>query len=337
MIDGLFQRKKHCFRVGSLDFLCLVFFILINFKASNSGLLNKVATFSLALKPSIFICYVYKSLLKLQVFACYVYNAKNIQVASEPYNQLKYYHSMQKNFLAINKGINYWAIIPAAGIGARMQNTTPKQYLILNNKEIIVHSINELLSANIFSKIMVALAPTDKHFAKLNIANNNHIITTIGGDQRYNSVLNSIKAIQKTQQYSLNDWVLVHDAARPCLNKQDIALLINKLQDDAIGGILGYPASDTIKIVDQQSNIQSTPDRSNLWHAVTPQMFRMGVLLESLEYCIKHNIAVTDEASAVENLGYNPKIFNGSVGNIKVTTQEDMLLAEYYLQQTKES
>jgi 2-C-methyl-D-erythritol 4-phosphate cytidylyltransferase len=243
---------------------------------------------------------------------------------------------MQKNFLATNNDINYWAIIPAAGIGTRMQNTLPKQYLTLNNQEVIVHSINKLLSTKIFSKIIVVLAPTDNYFQKLNIANNNHIITTIGGSQRYNSVLNGIKKIQQTQKYSLNDWVLVHDAARPCLTKQDITLLINKLHNDTTGGILGYPASDTIKIVDQQHNIQSTPDRSVLWHAVTPQMFRMGVLLESLEYCIKQNIAVTDEASAVESSGYNPKIFNGSVGNIKVTTQEDMLLAEYYLQQAKE-
>ena len=244
---------------------------------------------------------------------------------------------MQNNSLSAGKAINYWAIIPAAGTGTRMKSTIPKQYLKLNNKEIIVHSINKLLSATIFSKIMVVLAQSDKYFEKLKISNNDYVTTTIGGYQRYNSVINGIKEIQKTQKYSLDDWILVHDAARPCLNKNDINLLINKLQHDEVGGVLGYPASDTIKIVDQQCNIQHTPDRSVLWHAVTPQMFRMGVLLESLEYCIKRNIAVTDEASAVECSGYEPKIFSGSIGNIKVTTQEDILLAEYYLQQTKEN
>lgn len=229
-----------------------------------------------------------------------------------------------------------WGILPAAGIGARMGTNTPKQYLEVAGKAIIQHSIELMLTRSELESLTVCLAAGDIHFAKLGITHPK-LTTTAGGNTRADSVLNGLKSIRDKAE--ADDWVLVHDAARPCLEPAMLARMIDTLVYDQVGGILATRAKDTLKKVlppapgaDQQS-VSYTLDRSDIWQAQTPQLFRYGLLTKALEFCLEHNLEVTDEASALEHAGYPVKLVEGSATNIKVTNPEDRLLAEFLLSQ----
>ncbi len=224
--------------------------------------------------------------------------------------------------------MKYWVVVPAAGVGARIGAEVPKQYLKLHNKTILEHTLNTLLSYPLFEKILVVLSPDDVHWQTLNFFHPK-LITVIGGAERYHSVLNGLQALEKLADE--NDWVLVHDAARPCLQHSDIDKLINQLSNHPVGGILAAPLQDTIKQADAQKHIQATLDRKTIWQAFTPQMFRYGLLKNALQTAIQNNQSVTDEASAVELLGEKPVLVEGLRSNIKITTAEDLKLAEFYL------
>jgi 2-C-methyl-D-erythritol 4-phosphate cytidylyltransferase len=221
-----------------------------------------------------------------------------------------------------------WAVIPAAGTGSRFAGDQAKQYMRIGNATVLEHSVTALLQQNSVQKIVIALHPDDKQGRKLPALQHEKICFVQGGAERADSVL---QALNYLRNFAVpDDFVLVHDAARPCLSSTDVQRLIDVLLDDPVGGILAVPATDTLKTVDT-NNIIGTVDRSTIWHAQTPQMFRFNLLLACLQRTQQQNKTVTDEASAVEFCGYVSKVVEGSRSNIKITYQDDLALAEFYL------
>ncbi len=224
--------------------------------------------------------------------------------------------------------INFWAVVPAAGVGKRMNADRPKQYLELAGKTVIEHTLLRLLSANVFTAVAVAISKEDPYWPELEVSGHEQVITADGGKERADSVLSALKSIRDLA--SDEDWVLVHDAARPCITATDINLLIDTLRADEVGGILALSSHDTLKDV-QGKNIVGTLDRSHIWRALTPQMFKYGSLKNALEIA-EGNPAITDEASALELQGLQPKIVEGRPDNIKITRPEDLALAQFYME-----
>ena len=229
----------------------------------------------------------------------------------------------------MNHSINFWAVVPAAGVGKRMNADRPKQYLELAGKTVIEHTLLRLLSAEVFTAVAVAISEEDPYWPDLDVSAHKKIITAAGGKERADSVLSALKAIRTVA--SDDDWVLVHDAARPCITKIDIHHLIDSLKTDEIGGILALSSHDTLKSVQGDNVIVGTLDRSHIWRALTPQMFRYGLLKNALE-AAEGNAAITDEASALELQGMQPKIVEGRPDNIKITRPEDLALAQFYME-----
>ncbi|HED18702.1 MAG TPA: 2-C-methyl-D-erythritol 4-phosphate cytidylyltransferase [Gammaproteobacteria bacterium] len=225
----------------------------------------------------------------------------------------------------------FWAVVPAAGTGRRMETSTPKQFLALGQRTVLEHSLESLWSAIVLDGLVLvshghpALASLiERHYEQ-------NLIRAEGGKERSHSVLNGLNALSDSAL--ANDWVLVHDAARPCVRQQDLHLLIDTLANNAVGGLLGTPARDTMKKTDIKGVVIETVERNFLWHACTPQMFRYGLLREALMKALEDGYEVTDEASAMEHAGYRPLMVEGHVDNIKITRPEDLPLAEYFLQQ----
>ena len=224
----------------------------------------------------------------------------------------------------------YFLVVPASGIGQRMNSTIPKQYIILENGlTILDQCLNTILSNDLISGFIVALDKKDSYFKSSNFAKDPKLISiATGGKERFNSVLNALNALD--QNAKPNDWVLVHDAARPCIRKEDINKLIEEVADDKVGGILANRIVDTVKQINN-GGLVSTIDRQKLYIAQTPQMFRYAILKDSIEKAIESNVHITDESEALESLNYSIRIVEGSSSNIKITTQEDIHLANYFL------
>ncbi|MCW8945646.1 MAG: 2-C-methyl-D-erythritol 4-phosphate cytidylyltransferase [Sedimenticola sp.] len=231
----------------------------------------------------------------------------------------------------MSSAINIWAVVPAAGIGSRMGAEIPKQYLELNGRTVIETALQTLLDHPAIAKVVVAVADTDSWWESLDLAGHNKVTRVSGGAQRADSVLNGLRSLH--DQAMDSDWVLVHDAARPCLHRGDLDRLINTLYEHPVGGLLACPLSDTIKRVDSQGTVVGTLPREQLWRAFTPQMFRYGILRSALEQAALQSLSVTDEASAVELSGAAPQIIEGRSDNIKITRPEDLELALFYLSQ----
>jgi 2-C-methyl-D-erythritol 4-phosphate cytidylyltransferase len=225
--------------------------------------------------------------------------------------------------------IRYWAAVPAAGVGKRMQADRPKQYLPLGGETVIEQTLSRLLNAAVFSKVCIAISEEDPYWPELPVATHADVITAPGGKERADSVLSALRALDGLADEQ--DWVLVHDAARPCLTSADIHLLIDVLRDDPVGGILALPSHDTLKQA-RGGVIEGSVDRRWVWRALTPQMFRYGMLRDALRRTAG-DPAITDEASALELLGFSPKIVEGRPDNIKITRPEDLALAQFYLEQ----
>ncbi|HCH54131.1 2-C-methyl-D-erythritol 4-phosphate cytidylyltransferase [compost metagenome] len=217
------------------------------------------------------------------------------------------------------------AIVPAAGIGSRMGADCPKQYLTLAGKTILEHTLGCLLSHPAIARVIVALAPHDGWFEQLTVAADPRILRVEGGIERAYSVLNALHVAE-------GKWVLVHDAARPCLCHGDLDKLIATAMA-CDGAILGSRVRDTMKRTDGAGNIVATVEREQLWHALTPQMFPTGTLKRALEEGLALGALITDEASAMERAGFTVKMVEGRADNIKVTRPEDLSLAELFLQQ----
>jgi len=220
-------------------------------------------------------------------------------------------------------------LVPAAGSGSRFGAAGPKQYSPLAGKPMLYHSIGRLLAAPQVEVVFVVLAPADADFRTHDWSRFGNRLAPLycGGASRRDSVLNGI--IAAASLVDPNDWMLVHDAARPCLGNAELQRLIADAGGDEIGGILAVPVSDTLKRVDDDQRIVETESRDGLWRAQTPQMFRHGMLLRAL----REAAHVTDEASAVEALGYKPKLIEGSTKNLKVTFADDLEIAEQILKE----
>lgn len=223
----------------------------------------------------------------------------------------------------------YWAVIPAAGIGSRMNSDKPKQYLELNGKKLIEHSLATIMSHPKIQGAVVSLATDDSYWDSVKLPQGKPIIMAIGGAERCQSVLNALEKL--SDKADEQDWVLVHDAARPCVRIEDIDKLIQQVGDSEVGGILGVAVRDTMKRSGENNEILETVDRDRLWHAQTPQMFRLKMLRDALQMAIKQQLMVTDESSAMEMYGEQPILVEGHSDNIKVTRPEDLSLASFYL------
>jgi len=227
----------------------------------------------------------------------------------------------------------YAALIPAAGSGVRMSSGMPKQYALLGGRPMIQHAVHRLCAHPRIEQVFVVLAPGDERFAALDWSACGDKLSALycGGETRAASVFNGLLAANDA--FEAEDWVLVHDAARPCLAAADIDRLLEGVGDDSVGGLLAVPVADTLKRANAENEVLQTEDRDHLWRAQTPQMFRYRVLVEALR---RADIAVvTDEAGAVEQVGARPKLVQGSATNIKVTYPEDIALAELIIANRK--
>nr|PZN05740.1 MAG: 2-C-methyl-D-erythritol 4-phosphate cytidylyltransferase [Pseudomonadota bacterium] len=220
-----------------------------------------------------------------------------------------------------------YGLTPAAGTGARLGGDTPKQYLPLAGAAMIVHAVRALLSHPDIETVFVVLSPEDTRFAELDWSDCGERLAPLycGGPTRRDSVRNGLVAVRDV--VDADDWILVHDAARPGLSRDDLARLVDAVRDDEVGGILAVPLADTLKRADAEQRIVATAPREGLWRAQTPQMFRYGTLLRGLDAAPD----ATDEASAVEALGLRPRLVLGSARNMKITYPGDMAAAERLL------
>lgn len=223
-----------------------------------------------------------------------------------------------------------WAIVPAAGIGLRLGSTIPKQYLPLRGKPVLLHSLEKLAALEEVASIVVPVHSEDRWHAVLSVEGAG-LEFIAGGDERQFSVLNALHHI--ADRAAADDWVLVHDAVRPCVLVADIRNLLQAVSQHDCGGLLGAPVVSTLKRVDGNKRVQETLDRKDCWQAYTPQAFRYGLLTQALEAAVTNNVAVTDEASALESAGFQPMLVEGDHLNIKITHESDLLLAAMILQQ----
>ena len=217
----------------------------------------------------------------------------------------------------------FWAVIPAAGIGSRMRADRPKQYLTLAGCTILEHTLDCFLNHPRLKGVVVSLAEDDPYWPQLPYAGDPRIHRAPGGSERADSVLNALLRLVELGGCD-DDWVLVHDAARPNLARTDLDNLLATLADDPVGGLLAVPARDTFKRAGPDGRVRETVDRSVIWQAYTPQMFRLGPLQQALADARVAGVAVTDEASAMEWAGMAPRLVEGRADNLKVTRPEDL-------------
>lgn len=214
-----------------------------------------------------------------------------------------------------------------------MGSDIPKQYLPLAGKTVIEHTLHKLAATPGLDGIVVALGRDDPWWPDLNIDVGIPLHVVEGGRERVHSVFNAVDDI--LPKLGEDDWILVHDAARPCVHVQDIVRLIDAVATHVCGGILAAPVRDTMKYAAADGTIDATVDRSSLWHALTPQLFRAGMLHQALTAGLAHPERITDEASALELLGYAPRLVAAPMDNLKITRPEDLPLAEFYLQRER--
>lgn len=212
-----------------------------------------------------------------------------------------------------------------------MGAAVPKQYLPLAGKTVLEHALQRLCGHGRIDGVVVALAEDDARWDGLRISCPRTLTRVDGGTERCHSVLNALERL--FAQADGGDWVLVHDAARPCLRAGDLDRLIEELYHDETGGLLGLPVRDTMKRADAHGLVYETVDRKGLWHALTPQMFRLNALAGALRDAVAAGVMVTDEAAAMERAGWRPRLVPGHGDNIKITHPGDLALAEFYLAQ----
>lgn len=216
-----------------------------------------------------------------------------------------------------------WGVIPAAGSGRRMGAAErPKQYIELAGRTLLEWAIAPFLEHPALERIVIVLSSDDLHWRRTQLASEPRIVRAVGGTERAESVRAGLTALSR--EAGPEDWVLVHDAARPCLTSADLKRLISALSEDAVGGLLATPVVDTLKRADDQGFVAQTVPRAGLWRALTPQMFRYGVLERALGAAAEQGVVVTDEAQAVEMLGLRAKLIEGDPDNLKITTPPDL-------------
>lgn len=219
--------------------------------------------------------------------------------------------------------VPFWLVIPAAGVGARMAADRPKQYLEVAGRCILEHTFDCFLDHPDLLGAVVCLAVDDPYWPSLALADDPRIRRADGGRERADSVLAGLRALQQAGA-AQDDWVLVHDAARPNLARSDLDRLLDTLAMDPVGGLLAVPARDTLKRADAAGRVAQTVDRAVIWQAYTPQMFRLGDLRQALDAALAAAVPITDEASALEWAGKAPRLVEGRADNLKVTRPEDL-------------
>ena len=218
----------------------------------------------------------------------------------------------------------YWAVIPAAGVGKRMGSDIPKQYLKLGETTVIERTLTVLLDFYPINGAVVALGKDDPYWPELAYTHHKPLYTVDGGKERYDSVLNALEKLLEIGNE--DDWVMVHDAARPNLSSADIHKLIQTGSETEDGALLGYHVRDTMKRASNDDRVEITVDRAKLWHALTPQMFPLKKLYDATINARQSGVAITDDSSAMELAGYHPLMVEGDPSNIKITTQKDLEL-----------
>ena len=230
----------------------------------------------------------------------------------------------------MNKVPRYWAVVASAGGGARMGLGKPKQYLPLGGRALLEWSLAPFLDTGWMDGVVLVLARGDSDFAKLSIARHPKILTVTGGVARADSVLAGLQAVaERSATLDAPVYVLVHDAARPCLTVEDIETLRDEASDED-GGLLGLPVTDALKIEERERAV-GTAGNSGLWRAQTPQLFRLDLLRAALEQALAKGQTLADEAAAMELAGHRPRLVRGRESNLKVTYPEDLPLAEFWL------
>ena len=224
-----------------------------------------------------------------------------------------------------------WCVVPAAGNSTRLEGQVAKQYRTLAGRPVIEHSLAALLGHPSVRQVVVAVSAADTVFSTLACAKDPRVMAVTGGRERCHSVLAGLRA----SGAGVEDWVLVHDAARPCLQAAELEALLAACEQDAVGGLLALPLADTLKREAAAGRVGETLPREGLWRALTPQMFRRGVLESALVAAIEAGRSPGDEAAAVEAAGLAPRLVQGSPLNLKITYAEDLDFAEAVLQRRR--
>lgn len=227
-----------------------------------------------------------------------------------------------------------WVVLPAAGLGTRVGGPLPKQYLPMLGRPLIAHTLQALLAHPEIAGVMVVLAADDAHWPGVEHRHDKPVLTCVGGARRAQSVRAGLLALPASVGDS--DPVLVHDAVRPCISRNDITRLLAAAAGHRVGALLGAPLRDTLKHANSDREDIGTASRDGLWRVFTPQLFARGLLIRALDAALAAGIEVSDEAMAIEHLGLRPLLVEGREDNIKVTTQADFALAEFVLRQQRE-
>jgi 2-C-methyl-D-erythritol 4-phosphate cytidylyltransferase len=227
----------------------------------------------------------------------------------------------------MSRAPKFWVVVPAAGSARRMgASSVPKQYLPLAGKCVLEHAVRPFLERPECQGVIVALAVDDQRWRTIELARDARIKVVHGGAERADSVRAGLEVLRGFAEP--RDWILVHDAARPCLSDADLNVLLTTLRNDEVGGLLAAPVVDTLKRGDVDSRVSATVDRTTLWHALTPQMFRYDLLVRALA---DTTLASTDESQAIEAMGLKPRLVRGNAENLKITVPEDLARAEQIL------
>lgn len=227
--------------------------------------------------------------------------------------------------------MSVYAVVPAAGAGKRFGAAKPKQYLDLAGLTIQQRTINTLTSLPEIHRVMLVVAADDERAQKLSYQHSDKLAFVTGGAERMDSVLAGLLALQASGAQA-DDWVLVHDVARPLVRADDVRKLLKAITGNAVGGLLANPVRDTMKRANTQNAVDHTVTREGLWHALTPQAFRLNALINALQQAQADAVLVTDEASAMEHLGLQPLLVEGARDNLKITYFDDLALAHALLQ-----
>ena len=227
-----------------------------------------------------------------------------------------------------------WAVDTVAGLGRRMAAEVPKQYLQISGVTLLEHTLRGLLDCAQLRGLVVALDPGDRRADNITLLSDPRVMTAAGGIDRAESVRSGLAVLETLAEP--DDWVLVHDAARPCLPLNNLMGFIKTITDSGVGGLLAQPCTDTLKVVNEDGVVASTLDRTTIWRAQTPQMFRLGILCAALDQARVEGVKVTDEASAVEASGHPVQVLEGPASNIKVTVPDDLELVKFHLRRMRE-
>ncbi len=233
--------------------------------------------------------------------------------------------------MSLSRSLSLVAVVPAAGVGKRMLSDCPKQYMKINQITVLEHTVNRLLSYSSIDKVIIVLSAEDEYFPDLALAQHPKVTTVIGGKERVDSVLAGLNAIDAVDAAGKSQWVLVHDAARPCVTLADIDSLVDYCTSNNQGGLLGFPVRDTMKRTNSKNQVKCTVEREQMWHALTPQMYLVTELKKAIEQGLNNGETITDESSAMEAAGFASTMVEGKSDNIKITRPDDLIFANFIL------